>query len=267
MSRQNFTRVFGDNGRAVIGMVTLYGTNSDFFVRNALRETEIFADSGCIGVLISNYCKTTPAARVFGVLEEISKKFGRNGSSFRIGAAVFPNNTRRTVSLAEHFGLDFIYFDYLAGIYTSGPDFDRDAYSDFRRRNSAVVVLGGVHPDGYIPVLGSKLEDDLAEGMRRADSIVVSGRDSRSLTDKVQLFDRLIGRESDQMSERYPLTIFNPDIRHIESLIALRFAEGVIVGPCVREDMDAASSLITKRVTGVMLTLSDKFYEISAKYL
>ena len=245
-ARQRFSRI--SNGKtAIIGMITLGGLDYDYATKRALSEAEVFIDAGCEAILVTNYCKNAPAARVLHAMAAIKQEYSGNG--VKIGAGIFPNNMRRALSLARGFDLDFFYFDYVSGVYTKGPDFDSNLYSEFMREHPGVVIFGGVHPYGYIPVSGTDIESDLREGMRRSDALVVSS-DKDSLTEKVKNFSYIIGRNSDSRSERYPLVIFDPALNTSDGLVASNMAEGVILGPNVRNNSDPEAGINISRLRG-----------------
>lgn len=243
-ARQRFSRI-SDKETATIGMITLGGIDYLGAAKKALLEAEVFIDAGCDAVLVTNYCKNTPAAKVVSALGAVKENFSGNG--IKIGVSVFPNNVRKTSAIARQFDLDFVYFDYISGVYTKGPDFDSDSYFDFRRENPGVIVLGGIYPYGYIPVSGSDIERDIREGMRRADAVVVSGS-SDSLAEKVRRFDKLMGRNKDARTERHPLVLFDPYIIADDYFSTLPLAEGVIFGSCVRNNNDPEAGINTRRL-------------------
>ncbi len=248
-ARQRFSRI-SDKETATIGMITLGGIDylgaaKKALSEKALTEAEIFIDAGCDAVLVANYCKNMPAAKVVSALGAVKENFSGNG--IKIGVSVFPNNVRKTSAIARQFDLDFVYFDYISGVYTKGPDFDSDLYFDFRRENPGVIVLGGIHPYRYIPVSGSDIERDIREGMRRADAVVVSSS-SDSLAEKVRRFDKLMGRNKDARTERYPLVLFDPYIIADDYFPTLPLADGVIFGSCVRNNNDPEAGINIRRL-------------------
>jgi|SRR3989344_2818108 len=243
-ARQRFSRISNEK-TAIIGMITLGGLDYSYATKKALSEADIFIDAGCDAILVTNYCKNSPAARVIYALAAVKNKYSGNG--VKIGAAVFPNNMRRSFSIVRGFDLDFFYFDYVSGVYTKGPDFDSNVYSDFRREHPGVVILGGVHPYGYIPLSSSSIEMDVREGMRRADAVVVSS-DKSSLVEKVRKFSLIMERDRDLKSERYPLVLFDPDLSTADGLVASNLADGVILGPNVRNKTDPEASLNIPRL-------------------
>lgn len=245
-ARERFSRI-SDKEIATIGMITLGSLGYLGAAKKALAEAKIFIDAGCDAVLVTNYCKDTPAAKVVNALGAIKENFSGNGNTIKIGAGIFPNNVRKTSAIARQFDLDFVYFDYITGIYTKGPDFDSDLYSDFRRGNPSVIVLGGIHPYGYIPISGSDIEGDVREGMRMSDAVVASGS-SDSLAKKVRRFDELMRRNKDARAERYPLILFDPDIRAEDYFSTLAIADGVILGSCVRNNNDPEAGINTRRL-------------------
>ncbi len=243
-ARQRFSRI-SRRDRAIIGMITLGGIDYYHATRRAMSEAELFVDAGCDAILLANYCKNAPAARVANAMDAVRNKYSGNG--IKIGAGVFPNNMRRSLELVKRFDLDFFYFDYVAGVYTQGPDFDTGAYFDFRREYPSVIILGGVHPHGYTPVSGSRIECDVREGMRRADAVVVNG-DRYSLAERVRNFSDIMGRNCDSMSERYPLVLFDPVLNTADGLVASNIAEGVILGPNIRNETNPEAGLNVPRL-------------------
>ena len=182
----------------IIGMIHLAGHSSDDKYSRALEEVEIYREEGVDGIIVENY---------HGLPRDVIEtlKLLRHIESSVVGVNILPNDYGRAFAYCMFFGAKFIQLDYIAGTYyretinKDGRYFytigDGEAYTDDRKDNSKVIVLGGVHTKYYTPLEGSNLEADLKSGMERCDAIVVTGEGTGKETpmDKIIEFRKLVG--------------------------------------------------------------------------
>jgi len=215
MPSNNFKNVFGNT--PVFGMLHLAGSRP---AKRALEELAVYESEGVTGVIVENYHGNLDD--VVESLDAISK----SKTSLFLGLNVLPNEYFQALPLASSFGAKFIQLDYVAGNYVNGR-WDVDKYDDWRMRYPEIFVLGGVWPKYYLPVESSDLENDLKEGMQRADAIVVTGEGTGIDTpmEKIKRFRSTLGS--------YPLIIgagLNPKNAYDQLIIA----DGCIVGSCFK---------------------------------
>lgn len=225
----------------VLGMIHLAGIDP---VGRALKEIELFEKEGVDGAIVENYCGSTEDVRV--TLRELSKLENK----IIIGVNILPNEFELSFRLANHYGAKFIQLDYVAGHYSSSGVLNHKYYSYTKKKFPDIVVLGGVWPKYYHPILGSNLEEDLKDGMERADAVVVTGDGTGKETplDKIMRFREIL--------DDYPLVIgAGVNMSNIEEqfrvsdgfIIGSYFKDGQVKNPIfqnkVREIMDAVREL------------------------
>jgi predicted TIM-barrel enzyme len=227
----------------IIAMLHLAGGDVNDRIDRAKDEMQIFTEEGIDGVIFENYhCSTED---LFTCIQNICDQY--NGP-LKLGVNVLPNNYLKAFGLVEdHPKLSFIQLDFVAGRYEKNQKIPTSSYA--HSRVPQAVVLGGVHPKYYTPVPGSVLEDDLAEGMRNADAIVVTGEGTGCPTpiEKIMKFRAHLGD--------YPL-IIGAGTTADNLAQQLPYADGVIVGSAfkrttespvernlVKEYMDVVKSL------------------------
>lgn len=225
----------------VLGMIHLAGIDP---VGRALKEIELFEKEGVDGAIVENYCGSTEDVRV--TLRELSKLENK----IIIGVNILPNEFELSFRLANHYGAKFIQLDYVAGHYSSSGVLNHKYYSYTKKKFPDIVVLGGVWPKYYHPIPGSNLEEDLKDGMERADAVVVTGDGTGKETplDKIRRFREIL--------DDYPLVIgAGVNMSNIEEqfrvsdgfIIGSYFKDGQVKNPIfqnkVREIMDAVREL------------------------
>jgi len=186
-----FQDMFGK--KPIIGMIHLTGPEP-MKVDRAMEELEIYERNGLDGVIVKNFHGTLES--VVRTLDKIHKEYGGN---LKIGINLLPNEFLQSFVLADYFNCDFIQVDYVAGKYEGGnnktlvmPD---ELFEPTREKFWEIVVLGGVWPKHYTPVGDSNLENDLREGSKRVDAVVVTGDYTGNETpiEKIEEFRRIIG--------------------------------------------------------------------------
>lgn len=216
-----FQKYFGSQ-KPIIGMIHLAGQNRKDILARAITDLEIYENLGVSGVIIENYYGSIED--IEALLSEISGRYRR----IKIGLNVLPNRVKLAFRLAHRYGLNFIQLDFVAGRYenASGPPLFLRPKKFLKRKKSypEILVLGGVHPKFYKPIVGSDLEADLAQAKRLADVIVVTGDGIESGTPikKIQDFRRYIGSD-------FPLIVGSGvDINNFREQLSI--ADGAIVG-------------------------------------
>ena len=196
-------------------------------VKRALEEIAIFEEEGIDGAIIENHYAHFSIA--FDILQEISK----SSPKIKLGVNILPNEFEIAFDWAGMFKLQFIQSDYVAGNYSEHVPIKKinrfyEKYDEYRQQlflNG--VVLGGVWPKYYTPLQGSNLEEDLKQGMQRADAIVVTGEGTGKETPlpKIKLFRKII--------DDHPL-IVGAGLTPQNAYEQLKIADGAIVGTSLK---------------------------------
>lgn len=232
MTSNKFNRLF--DKFPVLGMIHLAGIDP---VGRALKESELFEKEDVDGIIVENYCGSTEDVRV--TLRELSKLENK----IIIGVNILPNEFESSFRLANEYGAKFIQLDYVAGHYTNGW-LNPKVYNSIRKEFSDIVVLGGVWPKYYHPIPNSNLEEDLKEGMERADAIVVTGESTGKETplDKIMRFREILGD--------YPLVVgAGVNRSNIEG--QFRVSDGFIIGSYFK-DGQVKNPIFQNRVREIM---------------
>jgi len=206
--------------KPILGMIHCSGTNK---VVDAIKEVKILQEEGVDGVIIENYHGSI--SDVNEVLKAIRKD---SNISIEIGINILPNDFIIAFALAREYGASFIQLDYVSGNYENTTPFDVELYQQIRDDNKDIVVLGGVHPKYYKPIKGSILEDDINNGIKLVDAIVVTGAGTGKETplDKIKSFRKILGD--------FPL-IIGAGITPNNVYEQLSYADGAIVGSCFKK--------------------------------
>ncbi|KYK26757.1 hypothetical protein AYK26_04760 [Euryarchaeota archaeon SM23-78] len=228
-----FNEVF--NNKPILGMIHLAGFDP---VKRAIKELKIFEQEGIDGAIIENYHGLLEA--VIHTLKVVSKL----KINIIIGVNVLPNEFQLSLPMAAEYNADFIQLDYVAGRYVEG-ELDFKAYSNLKKQFQDIIVLGGVHPKYFTPVAGSNLEEDLKQGVQRAEAIVVTGEATGKETplEKIKYFRKMLGK--------HPLIVgagLTPENAY-EQLI---MADGAIVGTSLKENDDTHNEVDKYRVRDFM---------------
>ncbi len=239
MSR--FQSLFGI--KPVIGMIHLSGGESTRIER-ALEELTIYEEQGINGAIIENYHGSDQD--VATVLDIVSKRRTR----LILGVNILPNEFDLAFTLAKRYGAGFIQIDYVAGRYSGGEEIDVADYQEKRRSFQDILVLGGVWPKYYAPIEGSNLEDDVREGIQRADALVVTGEGTGKETplEKIKSFRRVAG-------DQFPL-IVGAGATPTNIVDALQIADGVIVGSYLKRDEITRYPVDRQRVQEFMIAVA-----------
>lgn len=201
----------------VIGMLHLAGDDP---AQRALQELSLFEEEGVSAALVENYHGSLDD--VIQILQEISQR----RTTIPIGINILPNKFHLAFPLAVHHGSAFIQLDHIAGKYDRG-ELEVNTYNEFRKDFSAILVLGGVWPKYYRPLVGSDLGGDITEGMGRADALVVTGAGTGEETPlkKITTFRRIMGE--------FPLVV-GAGLTPENAYQQLQHADGAIVGTSLK---------------------------------
>ncbi len=186
----------------------------------ALEELRIFKQEGIDGAIIENYHGSIDD--VIKTLEAISKI----KTNVILGVNILPNHFEYAFLFAQKYGAQFVQLDYVAGTYLEGS-IDYDLLYQTRKKFPNILVLGGVHPKYYTPILSSNLKTDLGNGMQNADAIVVTGEATGKETplEKIQYFKQTL--------RNFPV-IVGAGLTPHNTYEQLRIADGAIVGSCLK---------------------------------
>ena len=211
--------------KPILAMIHCSG-QQDRVVDRALEEIRILKEEGVDGIIVENY--HGDIRDVQKILHEIQPDIRYpEKKDMIIGINILPNEYHRAIPMANTYGADFVQLDHVAGIYQRNTALTVEGYTICRNLFPDVKVLGGVWPKYYEPIKGSVLEDDIKEGMNRADAIVVTGTGTGQVTplDKIKQFRSIMGK--------YPL-IIGAGLTPSNVSEQLIFADGVIVGSCLK---------------------------------
>lgn len=223
----------------VFGMIHLAGKNP---TKRALEELAIFEEEGIDGAIIENYHGSVED--VIGTLQETQ----RRKSPVVMGINILPNEFDQSFTYADRYGCDFIQIDYIAGRYTTDEptsSIDFCSYDLYKKRYPNLAVLGGVWPKYYTPVPGSNLEEDLREGIRKAEAIVVTGEATGKETplDKIKKFREIIGE--------HPLVV-GAGLTSDNAYKQLCLSNGAIVGTSLKMGDNTYNPIDRQRVRDFM---------------
>ncbi|HIH15576.1 MAG TPA: membrane biogenesis protein [Nanoarchaeota archaeon] len=221
--------------KTIFGMIHLAGEDP---VAQALKEIALYQEEGVDAAIIENYHGSI--ADVLQTLRSLPKDL-----TIKIGVNILPNEYFYSFRLAEEYHLDFIQLDYVAGKYKGHAPLKLRDYSAYKLSHPHIAVLGGVWPKYYTLLEGSRLEDDVSEGMTRAEAIVVTGEGTGKETPltKIQDFRKLLGK--------HPLLI-GAGLSLENATMQLAFAYGAIVGSAFKFHNETEEAVDKKRVHDLM---------------
>jgi len=172
--------------KSIIGMIHLAGKDMADRVKIALEEIAIFEGEGIHGVIVEDY--HGDEEDIEAALQVINER----GTSLVVGINVLTNPYHGFV-LAGKYNAKFIQFDTV-----HSPPIVPEWYDRGRERYQNVAVFGGVRFKYQRPTRKS-LEEDVAEGISRCESIVTTGEGTGIETPTEKL------REFRKVMERFPL--------------------------------------------------------------
>ena len=231
-------------------MIHLAGRSRREKSYNALKELEIYQNNNLDGVIIENYFRDTSLEDLMACTVEIIRKITVEPSITRVGVNILPNNYEWAFELAEWlspYGRGFIQLDHVAGKYnfTNFITQNRENYSAVRFQHPNIKVYGGVWPKHYIPIDGSNLKDDLREGMKLCDAIVVTGKRTGEETPigKIKEFREIIGNKQ---------LIIGAGLNNYNAREQLAIADGAIVGSYFKIGGNIDGNLDERRIKEIM---------------
>jgi len=210
-------------------MIHLAGEGLGEKIRRAREEIDIYGGEGVDGAIIEDYhCYDEE-------LEEVLKKI--NPSRYNLVLGI--NSLRHpelSIERANHFGERFVQFDNVLGL--------EDRYVIDRSNHPEIVVLGGVRFK-YTPPTGRSLDEDIAEGKQRCDTIVTTGEGTGIETPitKIISFRKRLGD--------VPL-IVGAGVNSENIYEQLTIADGAIVGSYFKPNGDTTLPVDRKRVKDLM---------------
>ncbi len=213
----NFYNVFPKK-KLLIGMVHLAGDNQKEKITRALEKIKIYEKEGLDAAIVEDYHGTV--YDVYSTLEDLA---GKNYEII-IGVNVL-SAPYVSFALASKYNLKFVQFDTIQaspGEPSNTKRFNDELYSGLREKNKNVCVLGGVRFK-YIPPTGKSLEEDIKNGMYKADAIVTTGEGTgiETPTDKLKSFRETMGG--------FPL-IVGAGVNEKNIIEQMEFVDGAIIG-------------------------------------
>ncbi|MDD2203055.1 MAG: BtpA/SgcQ family protein [Bacilli bacterium] len=187
IKKKNLDRLFGTQ-KPIIGMVHLKGETDKEIFRTALREIDILINNGIDAVMIENY---------FGEphnVEDVLEYLYDYRDKLIYGVNILGDHYK-AYDLADKYGASFIQIDSIAGHLNRSDDHDFEEEINRLRKYSNTYLFGGVRFK-YQPYLSKRtLQQDLIIGMRRCESIVVTGDATGHETSlaKIKEFREVIG--------------------------------------------------------------------------
>ena len=156
--------------KVLIGMLHLAGNFPTEKIERASEERRIYEEEGFDGVIVEDY-----HGDIQNVISVLSL-FQQNSSRILTGVNVL-SDPCLAFGLADKFGARFVQFDTIQTSPSNSRNnhkFNEKLYMSLKKRYSNICILGGVRFK-YIPETGKSLEDDLYDGMYKADAVVTTG--------------------------------------------------------------------------------------------
>lgn len=240
----NFNYIFDNT--PILGMIHMYGNNSEERVQRALDEIKIFEEVGIDGAIVENYNVHCPIEDIVNVLEN-----SRNSKAI-MGVNLLCYESQ-SIPFATKHGAKFVQIDRIAGKYQSG-ELDFETYSKYKNENPEIIIMGGVWPKYYSPLPNSEMGQDLFVGMGRCECIVVTGSGTGMETplDKVKYFREVINN----FGSRNKL-IIGAGLNKDNAFEQLKYADGAIVGSCLKYDNECSNQLDVKACKEFMKPVYD----------
>lgn len=231
--KQHYNQKYGQ--KPVFGMIHLAGQNP---VNRALEEMEILEEEGFSGIILQNLHGN------LNDLIETLKQIDTTSLESKIGLNILPNEFYQSLPLAQAYGADFVQLENIAGSYKQG-ELNTHHYDKIKNQCGDIDVFGGVWPKYHEPLKHSVLEEDLQEGMNRADVIVVTGAGTGLETPlkKIQTFRQTMGQ--------HPLIIasgLTPENVYEQFCLA----DGAIVGTALKYDNNTRNKIDKYRARDFM---------------
>jgi len=209
--------------KPIFGMIHLSGNVGPNIMERAMQEVEILIQEGVDGCIIENY--HGEVADMSTVLNILNQEKARE--KIMVGLNILPNDYEKVFEMAKVYNAQFVQIDYVAGAYKNGNPIDVEKYLSNKATCPDVTVLGGVWPKYYRPVPNSVLKNDIENGMKLAEAIVVTGEGTGKQTpfEKITEFRNILGE--------HPL-IVGAGLNISNVVEQLSVADGGIVGSCFK---------------------------------
>ena len=181
-----FSELF-QNQKPLIGMIHTNSTNTCTMLELAKREIEIYLKND-IYPLIENYFGSSADC------EEVLEWMQKEHPDAIYGVNIL-GDYREAFRLAKKYGAKFIQIDSVCGHLRPKEDEVYANQLELLRRETDVVLLGGVRFKYQAVRSGRSVEEDLRLGMERCDAIVCTGEGTGQPTPfgKVQEFKKVLG--------------------------------------------------------------------------
>ena len=168
-----FTKLFGQKS-IIAGVYPTYCANP---VELMVREISVLAEHKISGIYLENI-HGTPDDLIN--IETVLQRLEDFDLGIKVGVNILPNHHGKehikAFELAKNYGLDFIVLDMLAGAYMINNDIMEirgNHYVKTRKRNSDVLVIGGICPP-YAQLLNPrKLDSYIKLADNRSDALMV----------------------------------------------------------------------------------------------
>lgn len=180
--------------KPIMAMLHLNGDTRDDKLTRALREADIYAESGVDAVIVEDY---------FGDVTDVENVLAlirRERPHMVVGVNVL-DDFARSYALAAQYGAQFMQVDSICGHLTPADEQDYFAMVDRYRADGRVAVIGGVRFKYQEYLSGRSLAEDLSIGMRHCDAIAVTGSGTGVDTDSTKI------REFRQHLGDFPLIV------------------------------------------------------------
>lgn len=223
MMQENFYNVF-QGKKPLIGMLHLAGKDSEEIVGRAVEEAIMFQEEGFDGAIVEDYHG--------GILDVVSslQAITQEKLKIKIGVNVL-HHPYSAFELAKEYPISFIQFDTIQaslGDNLNGRRFNELEYLRLRDENPTLCVFGGVRFK-YVPSTGKSLEEDIADGLRKADAIVTTGEGTGIETpiEKLRNFRRVLGKN-------HPL-IVGAGVNSQNIRKQMEICDGAIIGSYIKD--------------------------------
>ena len=165
----NFYDVF-PRKKILLGMLHLEGEGKEEKIGRVAEEIAIYKEEGMDGAIVEDLHGS--AQDVLSALEYIS----HIDHGLIIGVNVL-SDPYLAFGLADKYGAKFVQFDTIQaspGGSNNNHKFNEKLFISLKNKYPHISVLGGVRFK-YVPETGKSLEDDIYDGMCKADAIVTTG--------------------------------------------------------------------------------------------
>ena len=219
--QNNFHELF-PKGKVLLGMLHLAGEDLWEKSERMLGEARSYEEGGFNGVIVEDY---------HGGIEDVVFSLSalkKEGLKIPVGINIL-KNPYLAFYLANAYGARFIQFDTIqtSPTHSLNPKmFNEQKFRLLREKYPAICVLGGIRFK-YVPPTGRSLEEDVKDGISKADAIVTTGEGTGIATPTQKLIDfrRVMGD--------FPL-IVGAGVNDQNIIEQMNIANGAIIGSYVK---------------------------------